>query len=65
MEIRLHDNSRLHFDWTTSGALIIEVWKPGMMRDGHGLLLAAMTVLDGEELRTFLHALTPPAIEHE
>ena len=60
MEIRLNDNSRIHCDWTKQGSLYISLYRPGNLRDGHGLLLAGTVMLDGQELTQFLSALTPP-----
>ena len=59
MEIKLHDNSRVRFDWTKSGSLYVQLLKPGNLRDGHGLLVAATAMLDGSELANFLTALQP------
>jgi hypothetical protein len=59
MEIKLHDNSRLHFKWTKSGVLYIQLLRPGNLRDGHGLIVTATAMLSGHELADFLAALTP------
>jgi hypothetical protein len=61
MEITLHDHSRIHFKWIRPGVLSIELWKPGFLKDGHGLLLKGACYLDGAALEQLLRTLqTPP-----
>lgn len=58
VEIRLHDNSKVVFSWVRPGLLSVELWRPGHLKDGHGWLLRGSALLDGEELKRFLDALT-------
>ena len=60
MEITLHDNSKLAFTRVRPGLLSVELYRPGNLKDGHGWLLHGSTLLEGEELREFLAALTGP-----
>lgn len=60
MEIILHDHSRLAFTWVRSGLLNVELYQPGTLKDGHGLLLKGSRLLDGEELEAFVAAIAGP-----
>lgn len=54
VEIKLSDNSRIHFERTKSGAVYVQLLRPGNLRDGHGLLVTATAMLGGKELTNFL-----------
>ncbi len=56
-ELRLSDDSRLRLNYSpTAHSLSVEVWKPGRLRDGHGLLCAASALLRGEALAEVVRA---------
>jgi hypothetical protein len=60
-EIKLHDNSRLIFQWVRVDLLNIECWKPGNDARGlHGWLLQGSALLAGEDLKEFLDELQIP-----
>jgi len=61
MEVKLHNNDRVHLRWIRPGMLSIEVHRPMNQRDGHGVCLAGSAYLSGAELTAFLTALQPPA----
>lgn len=67
MEVKLTDNSRLRLDWTRGGSLSVQLFRPGNLRDGHGYLLSATAILDGEALNAFLDAMDrntrPPEVQ--
>ena len=58
MEITLHDHSRLVFTWVRPGLLNVELYQPGTLKDGHGLLLRGSRLLADEELEQFIAAIT-------
>ena len=56
-EVRLSDNSRLRLNYdSTAHTLSVELWRPGQLRDGHGLLYTASALLSGGELEGFVKA---------
>jgi len=57
MEIKLNDNSRLRFAQTRTGALYLELLRPGNLRDGHGYLVTATAFVCGQELTALLSTL--------
>lgn len=62
MEIRLHNNDRLQLRWIHPDLLVVELYRPANMRDGHGLVLAGTSYLNAEETRqlvTLLQAANP------
>jgi hypothetical protein len=54
MEVKLHNNDRVHLRWIRPGMLAVEVHRPLTMRDGRGLVLTGAAYLEGDELARFL-----------
>ena len=63
MELTLHDNSRVHVRWIRPGVLAIELYRPGFLKDGPGMLLKGSCYLDGVELSQLLDLLMHPPTE--
>ena len=55
MEIKRHNNDRLHFIWAYPGVLL---YRPMNLRDGHGLVLTGTAYLEGADLRALLSSVT-------
>lgn len=58
MEIRLDDNSKITFEWARPGLLNVQFFRPSFTKHGHGWLLRASALLDGQDLQRFLDGLT-------
>jgi hypothetical protein len=54
VEVKLHDNSKINFSWTKTGALYVELYRPGNDRYGHGMLLTSSAMVAGDELNALL-----------
>jgi hypothetical protein len=52
VSLLLHDGHLLLFQWTASGTLSIDLWRPSHVKDGW--MLSGSTIFSSEEARAFL-----------
>ena len=60
LEIKLHDNNRVVVSRTDTGAIYLELYQPGMARDGHSIILKDSALLTDETRETLVSVLASP-----